>query len=179
VLAQDFIAIETRGYERFEAFLDRLREVLAALVTHLRPPAVERIGLRYINEIRTAEGDWLRVIRPEVLGLLASRPFSEYLAQSIHEETMDLGDGQLIQIRHGLLAGTTVQPRPGEQSPTSKFYLLDFDASRTYSRASVQDMTAGAICRHVDEYHAAIHRVFRWSLTDEFTNSLGVRGHAD
>jgi uncharacterized protein (TIGR04255 family) len=88
-------------------------------------------------------------------------------------------EDQSIQIRHGFFPdGSTVQPRPGESPRTGPFYLLDFDMFRLFSAPARLDMEPDTIDGYVVRYHDEIEKVFRWSLTEDFTKSLGVRGHA-
>jgi uncharacterized protein (TIGR04255 family) len=180
VLAPDFLALETRRYEHFEDFLSQLRFVLDALVEHVRPRIGIRLGLRYINEIRIGTESVSSIIRRELLGPLSVAEFEEHTARSFQEITLDFSEDQAIQIRHGLFPdGTVVQPRPTEQPPTGPFYLLDFDAYRTFSAPARLKMEPDIIHNHVKEYHGDIEKLFRWSMTEEFTDSLGVRTDDD
>src|SRR4051812_23885300 len=46
VLAQEYLALEVRKYDRFETFIARLQEALVALMRHTKPSGFVRIGLR-------------------------------------------------------------------------------------------------------------------------------------
>ena len=138
VLSQDFLTLETRNYEHFEDFLDRLSEALEALVEHVQPTVGTRLGLRYINEIRLDDldnMDWLDVVRPELLGPVSLPELVKNTTQVISMQQLllhypqDLG----INIQHGLVpSGTTVRLRPQEQAPNNAFYLLDFDVFQDF-----------------------------------------------
>jgi uncharacterized protein (TIGR04255 family) len=176
VLARDFLTLETRRYEHFPEFLSHLLFLLNSLVEHIRPQFGTRLGLRYINEIRLALGSLSTIVRPELLGILSIAEFEKYAAQSTQEVLLRYSEEQSIQVRHGLFpAGSTVQPPTGEPSSTGPFYLLDFDAFRTFSAPTWLRMETDTICEYVHRYHDDIEKLFRWSLTEEFTKSLGER----
>jgi uncharacterized protein (TIGR04255 family) len=179
VLALDFITIETRRYETFEDFLVRLRELLTAFGESFPRTIGTRIGLRYINEIRAADERWGEVVRPGLLGPVGEPELSEQIDQAIQQIVLKVDDDQGINFRHGILEGTAVQPRPGDEPPASKFYLLDYDAYREYPRPGSLLLDPDVVCRQVEIHHDAIERLFRWSLTEEYTASLGVRSHVE
>jgi uncharacterized protein (TIGR04255 family) len=180
VLAQDFLALETRRYDRFEDFLDRLRRLLGALVEHVQPALLTRIGLRYIDEIREENPNWPTIISPALLGPLAVPALAEHAAQSVQELRLVFPGDEAVNLRHGLFPnGTTVEPRPGEKLPSSPFYLLDCDAYRAFSPPDSPAVEPEAICALVAAYHRVLHRLFRWSITEKFTERLGVRQYAD
>jgi uncharacterized protein (TIGR04255 family) len=176
VLAPDFLTLEARRYEHFGDFTSRLRSVLIALSEHVRPKVGTRLGLRYVNEIRVGTEGLGSIVRPEVLGLLSVAAFAEHAAQGVQEVTLRFPEEQMIQVRYGLFPdGSTVQPAPGKQVPTGPFYLLDFDASRAFSAPALLEVEPDAIGEYVERYHDEIEKIFQWSMTDEFTKSLGVR----
>lgn len=176
VLAQDFVVLETRAYEDFDDFLARLRRILQALGEHIQPALTTRIGLRYINEIRVDDRAWSSAIRPELLGPLAVDAFAETTYQAVQELRLAFPSSEGVTVRHGLFpSGTTVQPRPGTEMPTVPFYLLDFDAYQQVQPFQTLGVDPGELCAQVARYNRVIRRLFRWSLTEEYTESLGVR----
>jgi uncharacterized protein (TIGR04255 family) len=176
VLASDFLTLEVRRYGHFEEFTSRLRSVLTALAEHVRPKVGTRLGLRYINEIRVGTEGLGSIVRPEMLGLLSVAEFERHAAQSLQEVVLRFPEDQSIQVRHGFFPdGSTVQPAPGKSAPSGPFYLLDFDASRVFSAPALLEVEPDAIGEHVERYHDEIEKIFRWSMTDQFTESLGVR----
>lgn len=176
VLAQDFVTLETRAYEDFDDFLARLRRILQALVEHFQPVLTTRIGLRYINEIRPNDQALSSVIRSELLGPLAVDAFAASASQAIQELRLVFPPSEGLTVRHGLFSGgTTVQPRPGREAPTSPFYLLDFDAYQEVQSPQTLPVDPDLLCQHIAQYNQVIRRLFRWSLTEEYTESLGVQ----
>ena len=173
VLTQDFVTLETRAYNYFGDFLDRLSRILAALTETVHPALCKRIGLRYINEIRPGHQKWDRVIRPEMLGLLAIEPFTRHVTQAVQHVVLKTGEAE-IHVQHGVVpTGTTVQPRPGDQVETTPFYLLDTDVSREFSTPGAMTMDPVSICEQVHTFHDTISEIFRWSTTADFAATLG------
>lgn len=178
VLASDFLTLEVRRYKHFPEFTSRLRSLLSALVKHVRPKIGTRLGLRYINEIRVGAERLSSIVRPELLGLLAVPELESHAAQCSQEAVLRLPDDQTIQMRFGFFPdGSTVQPPPGQQSPSGPFFLLDFDAYKMFSAPILLRMEPESIGEYVDRYHNEIEKIFRWSMTEKFTESLGVRRH--
>jgi uncharacterized protein (TIGR04255 family) len=178
VLSQDFLTLETRNYEHFDDFLARLREALDALVRHIQPTVVTRLGLRYINEIRSNSlnnMDWSDIIQRDLLGPVAVSELIENTSQivSIQQFLMRYPDDLGINIQHGLIqSGTTVQLRPKEEPPKQAFYLLDYDIYREFPLPRGLLMNTEAICHRVEIYHKMIYRLFRWSVSEDYLTTL-------
>ncbi|NNJ12587.1 TIGR04255 family protein [Chloroflexales bacterium ZM16-3] len=178
VLADDFLAIETRAYNDFQEFLGRLEVILAALIKYIRPSQLIRIGLRYIDEIRQDDSnlEWSDIIRQEMLGSLAISEFSSNIHLSVQEFLLRYSHNRGINIHHGLFpTGTTVAPPTGQLAPNTPFYLLDIDVFRDFPVAAKQAMNPDDICRHVAEYNRVVYRLFRWFVLDQYLQTLGVR----
>ncbi len=177
VLSPDFLTLETRSYEHFDDFLTRLQEALNALVKHIQPTVVTRLGLRYINEIRSTNlknMTWSDVIRQDLLGPIATSALVQNSIQAVATQQVllrypnDMG----INIHHGLFpTGTTIQLRPKEEQPTVPFYLLDFDVFREFPLPGALIMDTEAICQYVKVYHKMIYRLFRWSVTEHYISA--------
>lgn len=184
VLGEDFCTIESRAYDHFDHFLDRLRHVLTALLEHIEPPVGTRIGLRYINEIRLDGLSERDVVRPEVLGPVGVEALTGRAEQvaSLQQLLLRYSDDQGVNIHHGrVLAGSTVTRvtrRRGESVKDGPFYLLDFDVFREFPLPEGLLMEVEEVCGHVDSYHRVIDRLFRWAVTDEYVKSMGVRDDA-
>jgi uncharacterized protein (TIGR04255 family) len=178
VLSQDFLTLETRNYEHFDDFLARLREALDALVQHIQPTVVTRLGLRYINEIRSNSlnnMDWSDVIQRDLLGPVAVPELVENTSQvvSMQQLLLRYPDDLGINIQHGLIpTGTTVQLRAKEEPPKQAFYLLDYDVYREFPLPRGLLMNTEAICHYVEIYHKMIYRLFRWSVSEDYLTTL-------
>jgi len=178
VLSPDFLTLETRNYEHFDDFLARLQESLDALVECIHPTIVTRLGLRYINEIRSRDLhkiNWRDIIRQDLLGPIAVPELVENTTQVIAVQQLllrypkDVG----VNIHYGLVpTGTTVRLRPKEEQPTQPFYLLDYDVFREFPLPGALIMDTEAICKYVKVYHKMIYRLFRWSVSEQYISTL-------
>jgi uncharacterized protein (TIGR04255 family) len=176
VLTQDFLAIETRAYEDFSDFLDKLQFVMRALFENIRPKFITRIGLRYINEIRTGHTNWKSVISTELLGPLSIPTIMNNTILANQQIQLRFPDDQGINITHGTFPqGSIVAPRQGDTLPEEPFYLLDFDVYYTIPRNKQRMMAPDVICNQVAEFNKVIYRLFRWSVTEEYISTLEVR----
>lgn len=177
ILAGDSVVLQTRAYTEFSEFLERLRDVLAALSEHIQPQLATRVGLRYVNEIRPNGMDWPSVIHPTLLGPTGAAELggTGALLQSVQQIALRYPHDRGVNVTHGVFpVGAVVQPRPDEPTPDGPFYLLDFDAYREFPLPASLPMDPDAICHHVMSFHDVIHTLFRWSLTEQYTRSLGV-----
>jgi uncharacterized protein (TIGR04255 family) len=177
-LSADSIALETRNYTTFSEFSNRLLKILAAAneVYSLRDK--QRLGLRYINEIRHKDTEateassalWNTIIRPEVLGILSTE-VGDSVDQSVQELSLTIRNGKLT-MRHGAFPqGTSVAPLPNQSVLDDPFYLLDFDAFD--DRPSNLDVRS--LSETLRDYNRSIFSLFRWSLQDEYYQEL--KGH--
>ena len=172
-LTQDFVTLETRAYAHFDDFLARLHRVLEILDRTIRPRVGRRIGLRYINEIRSTNRDWSEIIQRELLGALVIHPIRDSTEQAIQVLTLRAKEAR-INLQHGVFpTGTTVVPKPGLRVPIEPFYLIDIDMYQEFSPPKSLKMEPLIISEYVEEYHATISMLFRWATTDEYRASLG------
>lgn len=177
-LTPDFVTLETRAYEHFGDFLDRLTFVLEALVQTVSPTLCRRIGLRYIDELRSPEKDWSSMIRPELLGVVQIEPFREACEQSMSVMSLR-AEGAQIGLQHGVFPkGTTVVPKRGMAAGSDPFYLLDIDVYQEFEGDRALAMNAARICDHVRQYHDTVSEFFRWATTEAYRASLGERDDA-
>jgi uncharacterized protein (TIGR04255 family) len=153
-LSSSSLAVEASTYETFEDFAAEFESVLSSLSEVFAPTNQTRLGVRYINRI---EGDGvseklLGIVEKELLSPVGTALGTDLLT-SISDIRFDIGDG-VMAIKHGLT------------DPDA--YLLDFDCysdqERTFHR--------GDIVERVRRFHDLIERLFVWSLTDEYLNSL-------
>jgi uncharacterized protein (TIGR04255 family) len=174
-LTNEFVSLETRAYKKFEDFLERLDWVLQVLVSTVNPSSVRRIGLRYINEVRSESQNWSGIVRQELLGALSIDAFRENCEQAIQLSVFRLGDAK-VTFNYGVFqTGTTVVPKPETPQPHDPFYLMDIDVYQEFNPPNLLKMKPPDVGRIVGSYHESIGRLFRWATTDSYRASLGVR----
>lgn len=169
----DSIALEARRYTKYEDFSERILRLLAAIKDVYRIRARQRLGLRYINEIRypnaTSITDWGQLVKHDLLGLTANSALAPLVKSSLQELSLNIPNGGLT-IRHGYLTqGTTVAPLPGDTpKDAGPFYLLDFDAFDEQG----QDLEGHTLDELLRSYNHTMFQLFRWFLQDQLYNYL-------
>ncbi len=172
-LTVDSVALEARRYTDYDDFSERLMRLMAAVKDVYRIEVRQRLGLRYINEIRhpnaSAISDWVPLIRRELLGLASNSDMASSISSSMQELSLSLRDGGLT-IRHGHFPeGTTVAPLPGDApKDQGAFYLLDLDAFDEQGR-DLDNHTLDELFR---SYNHTMFQIFRWLVQDELYDYL-------
>lgn len=170
--------IETTHYNEFAEFLLLITEVLETVTAHRAIPAIERLGLRYIDEVRPS-GD-----------INAASEWGEWIAADLIAPTVVTDDMGAVANFQGLLRYSTgdnmgmifryaVADGPGVIGPDSvlrsrqetepgPFFLLDIDS---YWQASTPDQALDADVKQVGSIYTALHCPtgvrFQSSLTEK------------
>lgn len=168
-LAPDFLALSCQNYTNFDDFNSRLRSVVDACVDTIKPTLLRRLGLRYINEIRSPDKDH---INSELLGVLHNKTLGTAVLQAIQQVTLVDGENS-INLNHGLRpSGTTVELRAGNDPPKDSFYLIDIDVAREFPKNSKMLVESRSVESLLRDFHEIESQLFRWSITDEYHQSL-------
>lgn len=174
VLAENALTLEVRGYSSIDEFSHRFSVAVERLVAAFDPALQTRLGLRYVNEFRRPGADtlaeWRTLIRPEVLGLAGiAQQLLDGTEVTVTRQEMEVGlpDGSLV-IRHGLLTGTTVEPRAQDPPSGGAFYLLDMDRSDPTPR----EIDPIVIAERLRDYNDLMYRFFRWAMLDPLYAAL-------
>lgn len=161
-LTQDFLALTTTSYDRWETFRDRFKVVFDALSMVYEPPFFSRVGLRYVDVISKSmisppPKDWAALLAPPILGELAPSALSSDIKHVAKEVVVGLSDGPgNLRMRHGLA-----------KIDNEERYAIDCDFFLD-DRCSVPDCF-----QHLDRYNRLAGRLFRWCITDELHRALG------
>lgn len=173
-LTTNSIALEARNYTHYEDFSERVLRIVDAASKVYRIDFRERLGLRYVNEIRhpnvSTPADWASLINPELLGPLANKGLSSLIDFSYQEAGLQLSNGRLT-LRHGHFAqGTTVAPPPGAmpQEQDDPFYLLDFDAFDEQGR----DLDRHTLEELFRSYNHTMFQLLHWGVQKELYDYL-------
>jgi len=168
-LGKNFAALETTSYTSREDFFDRYREVLEAVTVHIEPARRDRLGVRYIDQVRgEALSRITQMVRPEMAGLLGSDLAGD-VTVGISDYQITAVDHRLVRARWGRLpAGSTIDPHAVPPLNEAS-WVLDIDASQS-------DLTAWNVATIMTEAeHLAdlAHRLFRWAITPDFLREFG------
>jgi uncharacterized protein (TIGR04255 family) len=164
VLGETALTLESRRYSNIEDFLGRFEKLLNSAAKHLGIGDRTRIGLRFVNEVRFTGADtlghWAKLLNPAFVGYAGGELLDGKVEHAFHDLRCKRTDGTLV-VRHGLLTGTTVEPRQGEASVDGgRFYLMDFD----YFDEEQKELDIKATIRQLRTYNEAIYQLFRWAL---------------
>jgi uncharacterized protein (TIGR04255 family) len=164
VLGESALTLECRRYSSIEEFQTRFEKLIGAAEKHLGIEDRTRLGLRFVNELRSNGAEtlahWADLLNPKFVGYAGADLLDGAVEHAFHEVRSKRSDGTLV-IRHGLLTGTTVEPRPGEQPPEQgRFYLIDLD----YFDERECELDIAATSKQLRTYNDAIYQFFRWTL---------------
>jgi uncharacterized protein (TIGR04255 family) len=164
-IARDFVSLETTVYERYEDFRERVAGVVDATLA-LGITLRERLGLRYVDEIRHPEakkpGDWRRFLNEKLLGMVGGDELGDDVVQALQDIRLREDNGTLA-IRHGYLGA--------EVAGGDAFYLLDLD----YYEDRPVPLDAGQLLAQLDDYHHVMHNVFETAITDALREHLVIK----
>lgn len=171
VLSENSLTVETWAYQNIGHFIERLNTVLNALAKHIAPPFVSGLALRYIDELRSSEMDWAAIVRPELLGLLAVPDLSVQTEVSLQELRLRDEDRKAVILRYGLIPGGSMfKSRAKMKDP---FFVLDYEVSQTFPVDQALAVEPEIICRLAEEYNDLLYKLFRWSISEQYTQTLG------
>ena len=166
-LTQNFIALSTLAYQRWEDFATRLDRPLAQFIQIYQPAYFERVGLRYVNAVSRKrlglEGRlWDDLIQSQYLGILGEPDVEESeIAKCALDVETPLVDGYRMKLHAGpgLVGG-------GKTDKEVKF-ILDSDFS-----ASGQ-LSADALPEKLERMHRFAFCLFRGAVTSELNEAMG------
>jgi uncharacterized protein (TIGR04255 family) len=169
-LAPGFVALETTRYSSRADFLDRFERLLQATRDHVDPQLVDRLGIRYIDQICwNGPEDFRPLVSADIAGLLLS-PLGTMLKQAIAQNVFELPDGAgELMARWGLVpAGSTVDPSavPPVDFPS---WILDLDAYVT----GTQSFSVEVLMDRTRLFAERIYTFFRSVVTEDFLRRFG------
>jgi uncharacterized protein (TIGR04255 family) len=184
-LTANRVALETTDYQRYGEFRRLLLKLLEALDRFSKPAGVERMGLRYIDEIRVpgvesvdARG-WERyvdraLVAPTELAAGALPGMRPRTWNGVLQfETID--EQATLVLRYGALEGHVVDPsgplrlkrRPGQGT----FFLFDID-SFWNAEEVIADFDVKSLMTKSDQLHRPISSVFERCITDRLRDEV-------
>lgn len=177
VLGEGALTLESRRFTSIEDFIGRFEKLLNAANTHLGVEERSRLGLRFINEMRshgaTTLKDWAALLNPDFAGFTGADLLPGPVEHAFHEIRSKPENGTLV-IRHGVLTGTSVMHAAETASPQGPFYLIDIDyfddrESRLDLEETIKTLRA---------YNDAIYQFFRWAVDGKIYKQLEPRSAA-
>lgn len=159
------VAMETTEYSTRDDFCDRAAEIFAAIASVVLPPVVDRVGIRYIDRLI---GDALvkvpTYVLPELSGLAGCVDWPLALHHSITESQIEIGAGECMRVRSGLLPpGSAFDPAlPALPEPS---WILDTDVFTTQAGFAFDpdELTQRLRC-----FAEITYAFFRFATTEAF-----------
>lgn len=173
------IVVESTAYPGWVRFQELVH--LAVTTRHELAPldGLERVGLRYIDEIRPPHAEsaqWQDWVSEELLG---PRGLGRTLGQQItaHQGVAQFGGtpGVAHTLRWGTGTGqafvsTENLRRPAE--PSGPFFLIDTDGGWLPPDGSVPELDPIAVMRILDDLHGPIRTIFETTITDRLRDEV-------
>ena len=178
-IAPSSFICETTAYREFDDFRSSVTVVCNALISANVRPALVRVGLRYIDEVRVPElitdvrawGKWIdsSVIGPVTVG---ADDVVARTAQGL--VTFDLGDGKGLNFQYAALnQAPIVQPQflNRQHFESGPFFALDFDGFRDFSgQESAVLLDADEVTNVLTAVHDPVGAAFQRAITEDARN---------
>jgi uncharacterized protein (TIGR04255 family) len=176
------VMVDTTSYSTFDEFSGFLGAVLDAVADVAPARACQRLGLRYIDEIRIPNAQpgnvqqWRDWINHELIPPVALRATEGYrdISGVIDDKRSDgfgvrftwhTGTGHVVQPQGPLLVPDASDPGP--------YFAIDTDSYWNFiPGADILTLGDAALKRHVDSLHDPVHEFFEMSLTDRLRNEI-------
>jgi len=170
-LTPTFVALETGAYTSRTDFMIRFKEVLTALKSTVGSAQVTRVGVRYVDHLKSPEVENVtEMLRSEMLGLM-NTPLRPRLRHMFSEVFCDVAEGNLIA-RWGLLPPNgTYDPNVILPIPASSWFL-DLDVFKQYAEP-FEELDATAVHGTAVALATRVYALFRWATTGKFLEVYG------
>lgn len=185
VVTNEALILETTTYDGYDEYRKLIERVVEAIADVAQPDGVQRVGMRFIDEIRVPgvdepPGDWTGWIVEGLLGPLG--PELQVGSESFKPRNWqgtavyDAGSGYAVKMKYGPQVGSAVLP----QDPTRRrrvpkdgglFFLLDSDGAWT-PRDEVPEFQAETILKACDTIHEPLSMLFKKVGTERLVNEV-------
>jgi uncharacterized protein (TIGR04255 family) len=175
------VVIETTAYSTFEALSDVVMRVLDARSQVSSIVGVERIGLRYVLEVRVPVGvdgriEWANWIAEPLLGPQRIAPgglvLTEWQGAAVYREAQP---GKSMIVRYGPGMGQALDPsyhlRRTMTTQPGPFFLLDIDSFWT-PIGSIPEYNQDAVRTTFQDLYEPARTVFQEMLTNRLKDDL-------
>jgi len=151
-------------YQRYETLRTEFENIAKVFFENYSEAQPNRLGLRYINEIKLGDGDplqWEDYISKELLGMFSFRAEGAEVARIFHNLELVYGASD-FNLRFQFGMHNPDYPAPIRQ----RVFVLDFDA---YCEGLLETQIVPTL---LDKYHVAIQSLFERSITEKTRNEL-------
>lgn len=174
-LMSNALTYETTAYTEFSGLIEAVTAACRALVDANVRPALQRVGLRYIDEIRvpaqvTDVRGWAPWIDQRLLAHLAAGPDEVPVTATQGLTTYDLGDRRWLNFQYAALNQVpVVSPRflRREVFPAGPFFVLDFDGYQDFTGDVPTALAPEVVSTCLAAVHTPAGAAFQRSITDD------------
>lgn len=175
--APQLLLLETTKHESFAALNELLGLVVGARQEVAPVDGLERLGLRYIDEIRVPDPepiDWSKWVHCSLVG---PADVGAELGLSLIEHQalghFQVSDGHSLNLAYGPRRGHAVADKPLVRTlpPAGPFFLLDIDSSWT-AQGIIPEFDPTFITRLCEELHVPVNALFEALITDNLREQV-------
>lgn len=179
---KEAVVIEATRYDGWMEFRDIIIAAVEARADIGVPDAVERVGIRYLNEVRPGAGhsvdwtDWLNsaLLGPIQLGESVGLPAKQWQGQAVYGPL----DGRSLVLRYAPGEGQAVET--GQELVRSKltsgpFMWLDIDSFWLHE-ASLPEFDTDFILEKCVDLHTPLRTLFERLITPKLRDEVLRRG---
>lgn len=177
---QTALVVEATAYPGWDKFSAIVTDALKALVQVSPVDAVERIGLRYIDEVRVPDDepaiDWAQWLAPSVMAPNPPEDVALPLAQWQGVSIYGAQPGQMMLLRYGPQNGVAVNFEGGDlrraqRADPGPFFLIDIDSFWTPTEG-LPEVDVERVMTTCDEIHQPVRRLFESLVTDKLRDEV-------
>lgn len=184
---QDALVVEATNYPGFESFLALIERVITARISVGELDGVERLGLRYIDEIRapgiadtSSWQDWIQpsLLGPNHLAIELQLVNDAWQGISAYSGALDVSsefDKLSLVLRYGVGDGYALAPEADlrrKTPPPGPFFLIDIDSYWGPATTSVPSLDWGTVARVFEGLHAPVRVLFENSITTRLRDEV-------
>jgi uncharacterized protein (TIGR04255 family) len=162
------LALSTSKYIRWENFLEKLNELLEALVEIYKPAFYERIGLRYVDAFSRStlnidqKTPWGELINPFVLGFLSNNDIYDDIKGYSATYEIDLGNNAMARIITSIgFVGSAMYQQNSELS-----FIVDSDLF-FHSKKDLDEIDIS-----LNSLHKHANRIIRSIITERLHQAM-------
>lgn len=184
-LFPDRLTFETTKYTEFDAFRSAVFACTTAVVEAHVTPAIQRVGLRYLDEIRVpsapvtdarAWGEW---IDSRLVDHLRIGPTDAPVARAEGLISYALSEHQGLNFRFAALPnGAVVVSSDLVRQPFEQelpLFVLDFDGYEEFTAPTATLLDADVVAKTLDAVHGPSGATFQTAITDKARELFRVR----
>lgn len=176
---REAFVVETSAYPGWDVFREIVADTIQARMAISPVDGVERVGLRYIDEVRIPNADapdWSEWIDQSLLGPKPNESVDVPLTQWQGVSLYGSQPGRGMLFRYGPASGFAVDPqsdlrRTNAVTASGPFFLLDIDSFWT-PEGSVPEVDPEMLRQLCDELHRPVRRLFEGIIKDRLREEV-------